>query len=232
LNKLPYVFINVATTVDGKLAPANRRFVPFGSPRDLELLYELRARADAVIMGARTVDSAPGHYGPGPAKFRRRRVERRLPEYNLRVIISGRGTLNPRADIFRYRFSPIIVLTTRRASKTNLRRLRDVADDVETFGDREFDFTAAFRWLRRKWNVKRILCEGGGELDWAVLRRGLVDELYQTICPLIFGGRDAPTLADGEGVTTVRQAIPVRLKSLKRLGQELFLVYRVLNKRR
>ncbi len=221
----PFVFINVATTVDGKLAPENRKFVPFGSKRDLELLYELRARADAALMGARTVDSAPGHYGPGPAKYRRLRLKRGLPEYNLRVVVSGRGTLSPRADIFRHRFSPIIVLTSARASVRNLRRLREVADDVEVFGDDRLDFTAAFRWLQKKWHVKKILCEGGGELNTALLRQNLVDEIYLTLCPLIFGGRGAPTLADGVGVTRVEEAARLRIKSLKRIGQELFLVY-------
>ena len=228
----PFVFINVAQTVDGKLAPANRHFVPFGSPRDLELLYQLRADSDAVIVGARTVDSAPGHYGPGPEKFRRLRVRRGLPEYNLRVIVSGRGTLNPRADIFRHRFSPILVLTSGRASVRNLRRLREVADAVETFGDEVLDFTAALEWLRAKWNVKRLLCEGGGELNTALLRLGLIDEIYATICPLIFGGRDAPTLADGTGVSRVEDGLRVRLKSSERRGQELFLVYRVNSRRK
>ena len=223
----PFVFINVATTVDGKLAPENRRFVPFGSKRDLGLLYDLRARADAVLMGARTVDCAPGHYGPGPAKYRRLRIKRGLAEYNLRVIISGRGTLSPRADIFRHRFSPIIVLTSARASVRNLRRLREVADDVEVFGDSELDFIAAFRWLAKKWRVKKILCEGGGELNMALFRQNLVDEIYVTICPLIFGGRGAPTLADGAGVSRVEKAGRLRIKSMKRVGQELFLVYRV-----
>ena len=55
----PFVFINVATTVDGKLAPANRKFVPFGSRRDLDLLYELRAQSDAIIVGARTAEPPP-----------------------------------------------------------------------------------------------------------------------------------------------------------------------------
>jgi len=223
----PFVFINVATSVDGKLAPENRKFVPFGSKRDLELLYETRARADAVLMGARTVDSAPGHYGPGPARYRRLRLKRGLPEYNLRVIVSGRGTLNPRSDIFRYRFSPIIVLTSARASVRNLRRLREVADDVEIFGDAELDFQAAFRWLETKWGVKKILCEGGGELNMALIRQDLVDEIYVTLCPLIFGGRAAPTLADGPGFSNVRQAPKLRLKTMRRLGQELFLVYGV-----
>jgi riboflavin-specific deaminase-like protein len=226
----PFVFINVATTVDGKLAPENRKFVPFGSKRDLELLYELRAKADAALMGARTVDSAPGHYGPGPAKYRRLRLQRGLPEYNLRVIVSGRGTLSPKSDIFRYRFSPIIVLTSARASVRNLKQLRSVADDVEIFGDEEMDFKAALDWLQKKWKVKKLLCEGGGELNTALIRQNLVDEIYITICPLVFGGRGAPTMADGLGVKSVEEATKLRIKSLKRVGQELFVVYRVQNR--
>jgi riboflavin-specific deaminase-like protein len=178
-------------------------------------------------MGARTVDSAPGHYGPGPAKYRRLRLQRGLPEYNLRVIVSGRGTLSPRSDIFRYRFSPIIVLTSARASVRNLRQLRGVADEVEIFGDAEMDFKAAFDWLQKKWKVKKILCEGGGELNTALIRQNLVDEIYVTFCPLIFGGRGAPTMADGVGVKNVAEATRLRIKSMKRIGQELFLVYRV-----
>jgi 2,5-diamino-6-(ribosylamino)-4(3H)-pyrimidinone 5'-phosphate reductase len=226
----PFVFINVATTVDGKLAPENRKFVPFGSKRDLELLYEVRAKADAALMGARTVDSAPGHYGPGPVKYRRLRLQRGLPEYNLRVIVSGRGTLSPKSDIFRYRFSPIIVLTSARASVRNLRQLRSVADDVEIFGDEEMDFKAAFDWLQKKWKVKKILCEGGGELNTALIRQNLVDEIYITICPLVFGGRGAPTMADGIGVKSVDDATRLRIKTMKRVGQELFVVYRVQNR--
>ena len=225
----PFVFINVATTADGKLAPENRKFVPFGSKRDLELLYETRAKADAVLMGARTVDSAPGHYGPGPAKYRRLRLKHGLTEYNLRVIVSGRGTLNPKSDIFRYRFSPIIVLTSARASVRNLRQLRAVADDVEIFGDDEMDFKAAFEWLHKKWKVKNLLCEGGGELNSALIRQHLVDEIYHTLCPLIFGGRNAPTMADGIGVKSANQATHLQIKSLKRVGQEIFIVYRVRN---
>jgi riboflavin biosynthesis pyrimidine reductase len=107
-----------------------------------------------------------------------------------------------------------------------------VADDVEIFGDAEMDFKAAFRWLEKKWNVTKILCEGGGELNTALIRQNLVDEIYLTMCPLIFGGRGAPTMADGIGVTRVEDATKWRIKSLKRVGQELFLVYRLLKLRR
>jgi hypothetical protein len=55
--KLPFVFSNFAMTADGKIAFAGGEFVPFGSRRDLEHLYELRATADAVMCGARTIET-------------------------------------------------------------------------------------------------------------------------------------------------------------------------------
>ena len=54
----PFVLINMAMSADGKIAPAHRRFVAFGSRRDHANLLALRATADAVMCGARTVDSA------------------------------------------------------------------------------------------------------------------------------------------------------------------------------
>src|SRR5262245_28119548 len=137
---LPFVYINVATTADGKLAPANRRFEPFGSRRDRDLLLKLRSQADAVLAGARTVDLLPVNLGPGPARYRRQRLKNGLSEYNLRVVVSGSGTLNPGAEIFRQRFSPIIVLASGAASQKNLRALRNVADEVQVFGDKALDF--------------------------------------------------------------------------------------------
>src|SRR5688572_14133564 len=101
---LPFVFVNVASTADGKLAPANRHFVPFSSKRDRDLMLELRATADAVMSGARTVDSTPVTLGPGGPKYRKLRLKRGLEEFNIRVVVSGSGTLDPRAEIFKRQF--------------------------------------------------------------------------------------------------------------------------------
>ena len=213
-------------TADGKIATANRAVSSFGSARDHQHLLDLRATADAVMAGARTVDSNPINLGPGPGKFRRRRLERGLAEYNLRVIVSGSGSINPNAEVFKHGFSPIILLTTERASATARRQLLALTGELIICGKREINFPAALRWLREKWGVKRLLCEGGGELNGALFRAGLVDELHLTICPKIFGGREAPTIADGIGAPALAEAAPFALRSLKRIGGELFLVYR------
>ena len=223
--RLPFVLVNMAMTADGKIATANRAVSSFGSARDHEHLLKLRATADAVMAGARTVDSAAINLGPGPARFRRLRLNNGLAGYNLRVIVSGSGSLNPNAEVFKHRFSPIIILTTSRASKAKLLQLQAIAAEVKICGRREIDFRAALRWLREKWGVKRLLCEGGSELNDALFRAGLVDELHLTICPKIFGGRHAPTIADGRGFGHLAAAARFRLKTIRRVKDELFAVF-------
>ncbi len=175
----PFVYMNVAMTADGKIAPANRKFTPFGSRRDQEHLLELRAQADAVMAGARTVDLFPVNLGPGGKKYREMRLKRRLAEYNLRVIVSGAGSINPKAKIFEKRFSPIIILVTGRIPERRYQALARVADEVRICGPKEIDWPDTLEWLREKWGVKRLLCEGGGALNDALFRAGA-------------GGRSAP----------------------------------------
>ena len=227
---LPFVLVNMAMTADGKIATANRRVSSFGSRRDREHLLQLRATADALMAGARTVDSNPVTLGPGPAKYRRLRLRRGLAEFNLRIVVSRSGSVNPNSKVFQRGFSPIIILTTRRAPANRLKRLRAVAAAVKVCGMKQINFRSALRWLRKDWGIKRLLCEGGGELNDALFRAGLVNELHLTVCPKIFGGRAAPTIADGLGAGSLARAARLELQSARRHGEEMFLVYRVLKR--
>lgn len=221
----PFVLMNMAMTADGKIASANRAVSTFGSRRDLDHLYELRATADAVMAGARTLDLNRVLLGPGGERFKRVRLNNGLSEYSLRVVVSGSGSIRPDAAIFQKRFSPIILLTTGRATKAKRQRLLHLVHEVVVCGRHELDFVFALRHLREKWNVKRLLCEGGGELNSALFRAGLVDELHLTLCPLIFGGRHAPTIADGTGLARLADAAQLTLTKVVRVRDELFLTY-------
>jgi riboflavin-specific deaminase-like protein len=178
------------------------------------------------MSGARTIDLNNYTLGPGSERFRKLRLRHGLAEYSLRVIVSGSGTVDPQAEIFRHRFSPLLVLTGERVPASALKKLSAVADEVKSVGESEVDFPAALRWLRTKWNVKRLLCEGGGELNDALFRAGLVDELHLTICPRVIGGRSAPTISDGVGFEQLSDAYSMRLCSTKQVGDELFCIFR------
>ncbi len=216
----------MAMSADGKIATTNRTVSSFGSARDHDHLLALRATADAVMAGARTIAAHPVDLGPGPGRFRRLRLRRGLAAYNLRVIVSGRGRVPPQARVFERRFSPVIVLVSSRASPAARRRLRAVGAHVKVCGRAGVNLAAALRWLRARWGVKRLVCEGGGELNAAMFRADLVDEVHLTVCPLLFGGRTAPTIAEGPGAARLADARRFRLVSARRVGDELFLVYR------
>ena len=223
---LPFVLVNMAMTADGKIATANRAVSSFGSRRDLENLYALRATADAILCGARTVELNRTTLGAGGEKFLRMRKRRGLAKNALRLVVSGSGSINPKAHIFTTHFAPLIVLATQRAGKAKLRRLAKLADLVCVCGAARVDWPSALSWLRGHFNVRRLVVEGGGELNSELFRLGLVDELHLTICPKIGGGRSAPTIADGEGARTLAEAAQFELKTMERVGDELFLVYR------
>ena len=76
--------------------------------------------------------------------------------------------------------------------------------------------------------VRRILLEGGGELNFSFLAANLVDEIYITVTPRILGGARAPPVADGSGF--LASAHPqLELVSCRRRGDEVFLRYRVVS---
>lgn len=226
--RLPFVSVNIAMTADGKIAPSTRHFEPFSSRADQVRMLDLRAEADAVMSGARTIENGQVTLGPGGRKYQARRLAAGRSEYNLRVIVSGSASVDPAAHIFTKRFSPILLLTSEAATQERLGRIKDRVNDIFVSPGSTVDFRLAFLWLNEHWGVRRLLCEGGGEVNAPVFRARLADELHLTIAPVIFGGRTAPTLADGEGIARLADATKLRLKHRERIGSELYCIYRVL----
>ena len=58
--------------------------------------------------------------------------------------------------------------------------------------------------------IDRLMVEGGGTLNFELMRLGLVDEVTAFVAPMIFGGESAPTMAAGSGLER-SAAIPLQL---------------------
>ena len=221
----PFVFINAAVSADGKLAPDDRCFTPFTSPFDLRLLYKLRTRADAVLSGALTVSSGTVRMDSGGPRYEKARLEAGRSPALLKVIASGRALLDPTLPVFEDRASQVLLLTTSSADPRRLARLRPVLAEIHMSAGSTIDWVAAMRWLSEKHGVESLVCEGGGEVNGAMIRAGLVDEVHLTLAPVLFGGRDAPTLADGTSPDFLSSASNFKLKHAFRRGNEMYLSY-------
>lgn len=221
----PWVVVNMAMSADGKVASANRHVTRIGSNVDLEELYRLRSTADAILCGARTVEETKATLGNGGDRHRRNRLRRGLQEHPLRIVASATGSLSPDAELWRHRFSPILILVTPKASPSRLRRLRQLADEVVTYSGSSKSLGPALTHLAHRWGVRRLVVEGGGVFNAALFAADFVDELHLTVCPLLMGGRTAPTIADGEGPLQLANAQHFKLVSTQGRGRELFTVY-------
>ncbi len=225
LSTRPFVFVNMGMTMDAKIATANGTVSSFGSQKDLQHLYELRATSDAIMSGARTLDRHPVTLGSGGDRFVSRRKRNHLQPHALRIVVSGSGSIDLNAEVFKHRFSPILLLTSTACPAAQLDALRHKVDAVHISDGPHIEWQSALHWLSATWGVKRLLSEGGGALNGALFQAGVVDELHLTLCPRLIGGRSSPSIADAPIPTPLNQAYPLRLHSVRRHQDELFLVY-------
>ncbi|MFQ5941321.1 MAG: dihydrofolate reductase family protein, partial [Nitrososphaerales archaeon] len=82
--------------------------------------------------------------------------------------------------------------------------------------------------LKRR-GVKRLLVEGGGEINWSMLSSGFVDEIILTLAPRIVGGRDAITFVEGKGFEKIDNGVKLKLEKTRKIDNELILSYKIIN---
>lgn len=222
----PFVFVNMAMTADGKITSAAREYPEFTSEQDRRNMDRLRAEADAVLVGAGTLraDDPPMRVrDPGMQAYR---LSLGRPLELTNVVVTASAELSPDAEFFvRGSRETRIVVTVENAPEDRVSRLEDRAT-VWRVGRDRVDLRALLDRLADERNVRRLLLEGGGEINWQFVRLDLVDELHVTVAPSLLGGRDAPTPLEGDGFAMAEQR-RLRLADVRREGDELYCRYEV-----
>src|SRR6056297_2962184 len=91
------------------------------------------------------------------------------------------------------------LLVSEAAPAERIEELEAACARLVTAGDERVDLSSALASLERE-GVEQLMVEGGGELLFSLFAADLADELRLYVGSKLIGGRDAPTLADGEGV--------------------------------
>ena len=205
----PYVHINVAMTADGKIDTFERQGAAISSLRDKERVDRLRAEADAIMVGGHTLLGENPKLTVKSADLRAERVARGLTPNPIKVGIASNADLKPDSDFLTAGSTRIVIFTTLQTSKKQLEALRTRGVDVYVHDTQRVDLPKALSTLKEI-DVNRLMVEGGGTLNFELIRLGLVDELTAYVAPLVFGGESAPTMAAGLGLAR-NAAIPLQL---------------------
>jgi 2,5-diamino-6-(ribosylamino)-4(3H)-pyrimidinone 5'-phosphate reductase len=205
----PFVFINVAMTADGKIDTVERKGAAISSPRDKERVDQLRAGADAIMVGGRTLLDEDPKLTVKSEVLRAERVASGLSPNPIKVGIVTQANIKADSNFLSAGPADIVIFTTQRTSKERLALLKSRHVDVYVDNAEKVDLQSALAVLKEI-GVERLMVEGGSTLNFELIRLGLVDEVTVYVAPMIFGGESAPTMAAGSGLRR-SEAIPLKV---------------------
>lgn len=210
----PYTFINVAMTADGKIDTFERKGAAISSKQDKQRVDELRAAADGILVGGRTLlDEAPKLTVKSEA-LREGRVQQGRSPNPIKVGVVTLADIHQDSDFIKAGDTRLVIFTTSQTSISQLENLRALGIEVFVDESPRVDLNKMMLTLK-KIGVDHLMVEGGGTMNFELMRLGLVDELMIYVAPMIFGGANAPTLADGLGLSR-DAALEMKLTDVER----------------
>ncbi|PSQ29511.1 2,5-diamino-6-(ribosylamino)-4(3H)-pyrimidinone 5'-phosphate reductase [Halobacteriales archaeon QS_9_67_15] len=192
-----HVVVNAAMSADGKLSTREREQVAVSGPDDFDRVDALRAESDAVMVGVGTVLADDPSLTVDDEARRERRRDAGKPENPARIVADSRIRTPTDARVLDDRATTYL-LTSEAAPQDFVSEVTEAGGEVVSAGDQQVDLAAALSQLESR-GIDRLMAEGGGELIFSLFEAGLVDELSVFVGPSVIGGRNAPTLADGDG---------------------------------
>ena len=229
----PTVYANFVETIDGVVAmpdvPRSNALVADDSDADRFVMGLLRALADVIVVGSGTMRASPqGTWRPDkvypPAADAFAELRRRLgkPERPAVAIVTAGGSFEPAHPILE---SGATVLTTAPVAATLV--VPPASEVVAVNDGDQVDPPLAIAALRARGHDS-ILSEGGPTLFSSFAAKGVVDELFLTVSPLLAGRTGAPRLSLVDGAELLPDLrVAGRLLSVRRHESHLFLRYRL-----
>jgi 2,5-diamino-6-(ribosylamino)-4(3H)-pyrimidinone 5'-phosphate reductase len=219
----PYVILNAAMTLDGKIATQIGSSNISGK-KDLERVHELRKECDAIMVGIGTVLA-------DDPRLTVHKIDANPDDNPIRIVVDSKCR------------TPMDARITNSDAKTIIACANEYKDEFkqsekyETFkergvkfffsGDERVDLVALMSYLHEE-GIDKLMLEGGSTLNFSMIRAGLIDRISICVAPMIVGGANAKTFFDGEGFDMMDDAVKLELIDSYTLDKDLILTYDVL----
>lgn len=235
--ELPYTYVNFVTSRDGRVSfnePGKRSGGPISghNRHDRWLMGLLRARADAVLIGASALEYAPrqtwnarGIFPDDAAAWEELRKSESRPPTALHVITTRSGRVPRQSPVLQDPSVPALIVSNDEGVR-HAREQIGSAPYVEFLSTGEhLDYRKLVAELGKSYRVKTLLSEAGPNVYAALLEAGVVDDEFLTLSPIVAGNSaDHPRPGLVEGVAFAPDTPPrSRLLAAYRSGNHLFL---------
>jgi 5-amino-6-(5-phosphoribosylamino)uracil reductase len=184
MRERPYTLLSCALSIDGYLGSATPRRLELSNDADFERVDAVRASCDAILVGAATVRSDNPRLLVRSETRRKERTARGLPPSPMKVTVTERVALDPRADFFAIGDTEKLVYCTSERVPDARSRLGQVATVLD--GGQQVDMRSLSEDLGGR-GVERLMVEGGGHVHTQFLTGNLADELQLVVAPFFVG---------------------------------------------
>ncbi|KAA9019936.1 bifunctional diaminohydroxyphosphoribosylaminopyrimidine deaminase/5-amino-6-(5-phosphoribosylamino)uracil reductase RibD [Niallia endozanthoxylica] len=214
LTQMPFVISKVAMTLDGKIAAYNGDSKWVSGEASRQKVHYLRNEVDAILVGIGTV------LADDPM------LTTRIPEGGknpIRIIIDS-GLRTPlEAKITDCSEAETWIFTHEGVDEEKEAAL--LAKGVQVYAAPQgegLDLTFILKQLYEL-GITDLLVEGGGEVNSAFLREGLINKFQVYIAPKVLGGRHSLTPFTGKDVETMAEAVELEFDSVEHIGEDLLI---------
>jgi 2,5-diamino-6-(ribosylamino)-4(3H)-pyrimidinone 5'-phosphate reductase len=224
----PKIILNAAMSADGKISTIQRKQVRISGDDDFTRMDQMRANADAVMVGIGTVLADDPSLTVKSERLRLERKKRCGRENPIRIVVDSMAKTPIDADIFNKGEGDIIICVSKNAPADRVKKLNEKSRII-TIGQDRVDIVGLMSDLKES-GINTLRVEGGATLNWSLISQDLVDEIYTYIGAMILGGENAPTLVDGAGFFGSEDAVNLELASMEKIDNGVLLRWHVLKK--
>lgn len=230
----PYVICHMCTTIDGKILGDRWGKLP-GYKHESDL-FETTAASFGIgawLVGTTTMDEFDGPKRKLPrakATIPRRDYIANPSAKRLAIGADAKGVLRFQKN--EVGGDHVVLLVTERGSNDYLAHLQSARVSYLFCGRKELDLAVALRKLATAFRLRKLMLQGGGKFNGAMLGAGLVDEISHITVPVADGGMGISSMFDIPGEAPPKAAATLRLLSRKALpGGVTWCRYKVIMKR-
>ncbi|KAJ1443570.1 YbiA-like superfamily [Sesbania bispinosa] len=209
-SRVPFSVLKYAMTLDGKIAASSGHASWISSKQSRNLVFELRGRSDAVIVGGNTVrrdnPRLTARHGGG-----------HMP---MRIVMTQTLNLPEEANLWDMSEVSTIVVTQRGARRSFQKVLASKGVEVV-----EFDMLNprdVMEYFHDRGYLS-ILWECGGTLAASAISSGVIHKVFAFVAPKIIGGKNAPSPVGDLGMVEMSQAINLIDVCYEQVGPDMLI---------
>ncbi|PKM51189.1 MAG: riboflavin biosynthesis protein RibD [Firmicutes bacterium HGW-Firmicutes-7] len=214
--KVPFCIMKTAMTLDGKIATRTGESKWITNEKSRAYVHQLRNRVAAIMVGIGTVNK------DNPSLTTR--IDGAGGSNPIKVIVDSHCSISADSKVFLTGSkATTIIAVTDQINNENFQLIKEKAEIITTPNkDGQVDLVYLFERLGEK-GIDSVLIEGGGNINYSAVRANIVDKLVTFIAPKIFGGRDALTSFEGEGIEKTEDAILLKKTAIYHFDEDIMI---------